>query len=657
MSTANETGVEASPRYWLHYWCVYALVQALDQVCLIMFGRQDLTRGTAEVKLLFFVYIFGKDEWARNSPQEDGILAEELPLEVLYHHATPIVLDIYSSVSEVISPEVWTMLVTSKTGRILDLCVTVRLISESWKDWISFVFDGCRPLVPPMISLLPVLPSFATRVCLVYVQYLVPIARSVQTQDQSASELECLQYWILHCFFSAALTCCSFFFWWIPFYSHFIYIFWCHLTFPNTIESYYCILETDLVSLGILKGERVLAVHETRTAQFLTAIIRLLPSGLEDDDFQEALDETKLQPDATETSNQSLESDSVCIQPIMAKPMKALPDVDDQKVKVLAALIKRVPHKEEKVELIKQTEYDVDSSVEPESDSISEADEDILVDGDMSFDQSSHYQQTVSNVESSVGLEVDNINEVVEEAIQIRDPPDKVSSANVATSPSKDESSSLAWIDSITDNLETDTKPWRIVFDSSVRIAQGVDISFLNEENSAQCHQVETSDDNTCECGTLAVANDDDSSVFPNVVAFAAELQVELDEIRTWAVSDADLHEGPNIIKKVALDDDTWDCYSSSTFTYAISELQAELEECEQWAISHGDVPGEEMKRDNGPPYSLTNAEIIAELQADVEVTKKWVDFEDSGDAEEEWIENDPLVENQKKNPRFLMKT
>jgi hypothetical protein len=650
MSTSNGKGVEVPRRYWLRYWCVYALVQALHQICLIIFGRQDMTRGTAEVKLLFFVYLFGKDEWTRSSPQEDGILAQELPLEVLYHHTTPIVLDIYSSVSEAISPEVWTMLVTSKTGRILDLCVMVRLISESWRDWISFVLDGCRPLVPPMISLLPVLPSFATRICLVYVQYLVPIARSAQTQDQSASELECLQYWILHCFFSAALTCCSFFFWWIPFYSHFMYIFWCHLTFPNTIESYYCILETDLVSLGILKGERVLAVHETRTVQFLTAIIRILPSGLEDDDFLEALDETKPQPNATEATNQSLESDPVRIQPIMAKPMKVLPDVDNgdlfeldesQKVKVS----KRMPSEEEKVELIKQTEYDVDSSIEPESDSISEAaEEEIIEDREIPVDQLSHYQQTESNVESSVGLEVDNINEVVEEAIRIRDSSNQASSADISISPSKDGCSSLGWIDSVTENLETDMKAWRIAFDSSVRMAQGVDISFLNEENSAPYHQVETSNDNMCECGSLAVTNDDDSSVFPHVVAFAAELQVELDEIGRWALSDTALHEGANIVKEVALDDDTLDCYSSSTFTYAISELQAELEECEQWAISHGDV-------------SLTNTEIIAELQADVEAIKKWADFEDSGSAEEEWIENNPLIMNQKNNQRLPIET
>lgn len=281
-SSPKPPSPEAYTNYWLRYWEVYGIVQAFGSFLRMMpvFGRFVARHPlflafTAEIKLIFFVWLFGMESLLGNTT-EDAFLEEAKPMKLLNRHLNPILLQFTTAVSEAVSKESWKGFVHGKIEGFLDLAVMVRLLSKETKDWLLHVLDESRVLLLPSITLF--MPSFVTQFGVSYVQYIVPSAKSTRAEGE-ANKLVYLQYWILHCIFSGVLTWLSSLLWWIPFSTHFIFVAWCNLNFPRTIAKYYAILETELVAFGLLKGDSRLAVQDTRTAQLFTAIANRLPTA------------------------------------------------------------------------------------------------------------------------------------------------------------------------------------------------------------------------------------------------------------------------------------------------------------------------------------------------------------------------------------------
>lgn len=278
---------QAATQYWLRYWGIYSLVQAFSSLCFMVpvFGRfvarhPFILSISSELKLLFFVWLFVMEKFL-GSTREDAFLAEALPLRVLSRHVTPLLLEFDTVVSEAVSKETWKQNVHSKAEQLLGMFVMVRFISEPFRDWLLHILDEGRVLVVPSLSLL--MPSFVTQFGVAYVQFIVPTAKSAQAKSEAA-ELLYLQYWVLHCLLSGILTWLGPLLWWIPFSTHAIFVAWCHLSFPQTIAEYYSVLEMELVAFGLLKGDPVLAVHETRTVQLFNSLVKRLPSAAEEND-------------------------------------------------------------------------------------------------------------------------------------------------------------------------------------------------------------------------------------------------------------------------------------------------------------------------------------------------------------------------------------
>jgi hypothetical protein len=299
-----------SATYWLRYWHVFGIVQAFGTFLssIPIFGsfvmrHPLLLLFTAELKTLFFVWLFGM-EWMLPS-SKDAFLADALPLRLVHRFVTPILLKFFSSVSDAISEKQWQNWVVSKSETFLQMFVLVRMLSSEQKEWIVHVLKESRGLLIPSITLF--MPGYITQFGVAFVQYILPSAKSAQARGD-AKRLLYLQYWIMHCMVAALLSVLSGVLWWIPFSTHGIFILWCYLVLPHTIRVYYDIVEKDLAAFGILKISGGPAdINDTTTAKIFSAVASRLPSA--SDNINDGDDSGSIPGLGAKTSTSSTQED------------------------------------------------------------------------------------------------------------------------------------------------------------------------------------------------------------------------------------------------------------------------------------------------------------------------------------------------------------
>ena len=315
-----ETASLETTKYWLQYWQLYAFVQAFGS-CVSMIpivGRFLISHPivgflTGECKLLFFVWIFGMEKILGKTAAKDAFLAEALPLRLLHKFIRPLVLQLHTLVSDAISKEFWQKWVVSKSKTILDISVMVRAISSERKDWLLHIVEESRVLTLPSITLL--MPGFVTQFGVAYVQYMVPSAKSAEASS-SKTKLVYLQYWILHCGTAGLLHKLSGVLWWIPFSSHLIFLVWSYLVLPQSIQSWYGIVESELLAFGILpqgaasstNNESAVKISETKTAWLFQSLVQRLPSAASNEREEEQ--EPDIQTNSTKEEAKSLQDES-----------------------------------------------------------------------------------------------------------------------------------------------------------------------------------------------------------------------------------------------------------------------------------------------------------------------------------------------------------
>jgi hypothetical protein len=273
--------------YWLRYWQVYAMVQAVAQLFVMapIFGRIVMRRPFfsllgGEMKLLFFVWLFGMERILAN-PSKDAFLAQVLPLNLIKRHVTPLLLWLHEQVSDFVSSERWDTWVVSKAKNILSGFVFIKMLSEGTKDWLVHVLEEARAVIIPAVTLL--MPGFVTAFGVAYVQFIIPSAKSAQAKGDAA-KLVYLQYWVLNCALSGLLTWFSGILWWIPFSTHAIFVLWAYMSFPQTIRTYYDVLESELIAFGLMKGSgNSVGINNTKTARLISSIAGRLPSASQDE--------------------------------------------------------------------------------------------------------------------------------------------------------------------------------------------------------------------------------------------------------------------------------------------------------------------------------------------------------------------------------------
>jgi hypothetical protein len=269
------------------------MVQALGLFCAMIpvFGR-IVTRYplfylfAGELKLFFFVWLFGMEYMLSNTPK-DTFMAQAVPGNLIKRFVTPFLLQLHEKISELVPHHLWDKWVVSNARNILGGFAFIKMVSEQTRDWLLHVLEEARAVIVPAITLL--MPGFITSFGVTYVQYIVPSARSAQAKGDAA-KLVFLQYWVLNCAVTGLLNWFSGILWWIPFSNHAIFILWSYLAFPHTIGNYYDVLESEFIAFGILKGNGdSVDVNETKTAKLIQALFNRLPSAAENDDTMQTL--------------------------------------------------------------------------------------------------------------------------------------------------------------------------------------------------------------------------------------------------------------------------------------------------------------------------------------------------------------------------------
>ncbi len=319
---------QATTAYWLRYWYIYGFVHAVGLFCtmipifprivkLILGRYPTVYLMTDEIKLLFFVWIFGL-EYVLSNPNpttttssskkvDSSFLADASPLTLMKRYVTPLLLQLHEKVSEVFSEPFWNTWVVSNAKAFLQAFVLLRMLSEERKDWLVHIAEEARVIAAPTITL--IMPSIFTQFGVLYVQYIVPSSKSAQARSDSA-KLVYLEYWIIHCIVNGILAWFSNILWYIPFSTHLIYILWCYLYMPKHIRQVYDLVENELITFGILQGNgsSPIDINQTKTAKLFTALTARLPSASTDDDYGED-DEQKQQVEETPVNDNNNNDD------------------------------------------------------------------------------------------------------------------------------------------------------------------------------------------------------------------------------------------------------------------------------------------------------------------------------------------------------------
>jgi hypothetical protein len=286
-------------QFWIDYWTVgYSLAQLIHQTILRVtplhwnlsssFQPQLLA---AEFKFLFFVWIFALESLLQryqrylslDKKKESLSYRGFTPLSLLKQLIRPRFLQVQSIISNPISKEHWHRFIHSQARKILNLLVALQILTEEWSDYFLQLLDECRSLL--LLAPFLVLPSSITQVGILYVQFVLPSARSMLARGKIIQVLY-LQYWVLNILWSTAVRLGSWMWWFVPFSTQAIFTIWCYLTFPRTITEYYAVVEQELITFGILSGESQLAVNETKTVQALRAVVARIPSANDAEGFR-----------------------------------------------------------------------------------------------------------------------------------------------------------------------------------------------------------------------------------------------------------------------------------------------------------------------------------------------------------------------------------
>ena len=341
----TETQVMATTRYWLNYWQLYAVVQAVGH-CFAMIpivGRFLIAHPifsflTGECKLFFFLWVFVMEKilGSATSTSGDAFMTDARPLKLVQTFVTPLVLNLHGVVSNAITPELWHKGVVSKTKRFLDAAVFVRLLSEERRDWLVHMVEEARVLTLPSITLL--MPGFVTQVGVAYVRYAVPSAKSAEAKSK-ATKLVYLQYWVLHCCMAGLLAYLEGIIWWIPFSTHMVFLLWCYLILPKAIRHIYAMLESDLVAFGLLPkiddpaGAKK-EISETRIARFFDWCLSWLPAAdMSTSDNKKQIDGARGKEDqpeavASDSEDSKPEKASETAESGPLSPKQSTPEVD-----------------------------------------------------------------------------------------------------------------------------------------------------------------------------------------------------------------------------------------------------------------------------------------------------------------------------------------
>ena len=317
-----ETELQIERQYWIEYWSVgFTGVQFLHSIIPLFpsiqhmgqYQYQYLPVVMSEIKLLFFIWIFTMENLLVSYQKYLGVREEEenwkefVPLTLITKAVGPKLMAIQMAISEQISKETWRRVIHSKAQRFLEVFVLIQFLKEDSKDYLLQLLDEGRSVL--LLSVFMVLPSSISQFGVLYVQFIYPGARSLVARGNTVEVLS-LKYWVLNSILSSFLYISWWTWFWIPFSTQIIFAIRCFSTFPSTITHSYSIIETELITFGILAGKSKFTLKETKTVQVLRGVLKRLPRDKEAQSFQFEVSDDDVSSDGSSSSSDDSSIDS-----------------------------------------------------------------------------------------------------------------------------------------------------------------------------------------------------------------------------------------------------------------------------------------------------------------------------------------------------------
>ena len=293
----TEASLENELRDWLRFWMVRASLEAVKDL-LGWFTPSWVIAVALEWELLFYVWIY-----CLPLIQPETIAGQRLPegrpLRVLCSVLGPYSQRLVDTVSGAVPEQFWRTQVVSYASQIAALMKLVRLLTQPTADWLLHMVEEGRGLFIPALTLMT--PGMLTKYGVVYVQFVLPTAKSHSRQRNIDVTLLWLQYWVINAGVDAILSYFSSLLWFVPFSTHGIFCLWCYLSLPRTIKSWYGVLESELKLLGLLPGDHEGDFEGTKTALFLMWVWENLPKAKDSTDNNHV--DTSIVEDENENEN------------------------------------------------------------------------------------------------------------------------------------------------------------------------------------------------------------------------------------------------------------------------------------------------------------------------------------------------------------------
>lgn len=256
------------------------------------------------------------------------------PIDLLYNFLSPAVVAMVSSQNILIEKvgmnkknEAGSLVksVAAWCRRFLDVMVWTKLIRESSKNRIISTLTECSDLIPAMVTLL--MPGYFTSYGVIYVQLAVPVTHSsksiiasirAKTNTDMLNRMNAisrfLKYWIVEEIISWILSSFYPVLVWIPFNQHFVLLLFTYAQLQGTTLYLYNLLESELVSFGLLHAHSFHAVgdfNDTVTMKVLNSVAKRISPNLP---IQEICDRKNSRNESSETDIKSHDKGSRSIE-------------------------------------------------------------------------------------------------------------------------------------------------------------------------------------------------------------------------------------------------------------------------------------------------------------------------------------------------------
>jgi len=269
---------------WLRFWMIRAAVEALKSLLAWTSVPPEVKLSLLQMELLFYAWVF-TIPLLQTEKITGYAPPSKRPLRILCRRLGKYSLFLVETASSAVPLEWWQNNVVASSTQLFNTLILVKILEQPFADRCLHVIQETRTfVVPGLVTLLA--PGFFNQFGVVYVKFVLAVAKSFGGVVSQTSTAIWLQYWVLHASIDAVLFYFSSLWWLIPFSTPGLFCLWYYMTMHQTIERWYTELEMELRQLGLmpsLPGEdpnsEDYGLHQTKTAKILALIWHVLPKA------------------------------------------------------------------------------------------------------------------------------------------------------------------------------------------------------------------------------------------------------------------------------------------------------------------------------------------------------------------------------------------